>query len=181
MANEMVALLRYAKVRGLGWRRGLAVIGKTGKVTPNQMLLGKQSNKQKVDAPDGHYVLRYFDGRLPRYKKLGNDPTEALDELSRARKNLKLKNAANAAGYIIPAPVPVKRKSLAEHGREFLEQKRSPSLKLAEDTIKLYTVVVEEFVTVCGKTLPEDITEADVIHYCNQLDKLSCCGSRSFL
>lgn len=179
MANERVTLLRYAKVPGLGWRRGLAVIGKTGKVTPDQMLLGKWGNKQKVNAPDGHYVLRYFDGRLPRYKKLGNDPTEALDELNRAKKELRLKNAAHAAGYIIPTPAPVKRKSLAECGREFLEQKRSPSLKLAEDTIKLYTVIVEEFVPVCGKTLPEDITESDVIRYCDQLDKRYSDGVRA--
>ena len=103
-------------------------------------------DKRKVYAPDGHFVLRYFEGRLPRYKKLGNDPSEALDELQTAKSKLRLKNSAKAVGYIIPSPVTVKLKPLAEYGREFLEQKRSPSLKLDEDTIKLYTVIVEEFV-----------------------------------
>lgn len=179
MANETVTLLRYAKVPELGWRRGKAIIGKTGKVTPDYMLLGKRKNKRKVHAPEGHYQLRYFDGRLPRYKKLGNDPTEALDELQRAQQQLNLKNQAKTAGYIIPAPTPVKRKSLAEYGRGFLEQKRSPSLKLDEDTIKLYTVIVEEFVPLCGKTVPEDITEADVIRYCDELDKRYSDGVRA--
>lgn len=179
MANETVTLLRYAKVPGVGWRRGKAIIGKTGKVTPDYVLLGKRKNKRRVHAPEGHYQLRYFDGRLPRYKKLGNDPTEALDELHRAQQQLNLKNAAKTAGYIIPAPTPVKRKSLAEYGREFLEQKRSPSLKLDEDTIKLYTVIVEEFVPLCGKTVPEDITEADVIRYCDELDKRYSDGVRA--
>lgn len=179
MANETVTLLRYAKVPGLGWRRGKAIIGKTGRVTPDYMLLGERKNKRKVHAPEGHYQLRYFDGRLPRYKKLGNDSTEALDELQRAQQQLNLKNQAKTAGYIIPAPTPIKRKSLAEYGREFLEQKRSPSLKLDEDTIKLYTVIVEEFVPLCGKTIPEDITEADVIRYCDELDKRYSDGVRA--
>jgi integrase len=179
MANEIVTLLRYAKVPGLGWRRGLAIIGKTGKVTPDQMLLGKQSNKQKVNAPDGHYILRHFEGRLPRYKKLGNDPTEALDELQRAQSELTLKNAAKAAGYILPAATTVKRKSLVAYGQEFLEQKRSPSLKLVEDTLKLYSAIVEEFVPISGKTFPEDITEADVIRYCDDLDKRYSDGVRA--
>jgi integrase len=179
MANERVTLLRSAKIPGLGWRRGKAIIGKTGKVTPDYMLLGKRNNKRKVHAPEGHFVLCYFEGRVPRYKKLGNDPSEALDELQRAKSDLKFKNAAKTAGYIIPAPTPIKRKSLAEYGREFLEQKRSPSLKLDEDTIKLYTVIVEEFVPLCGKTIPEEITEADVIRYCDALDKRYSDGVRA--
>jgi integrase len=179
MANETVTLLRYAKVPGLGWRRGKAIIGKTGKVTPDYMLLGKRKNKRKVHAPEGHYQLRYFDGPLPRYKKLGNDPTEALDELQRAQQQLHLKNAAKTAGYIIPAPTPVKRKSLAEYGREFLEQKRSPSLDLHEDTINLYTAIVEEFVPISRRTYPEDITEADIIRYCDELEKRYAEGVRA--
>ena len=179
MANEQVTLLRYAKIPGVGWRRGKAIIGKTGKVTPDYMLLGKRNNKRKVHAPEGHFQLCHFEGRLPRYKKLGNDPSEALDELQKAKSELKYKNAAKTAGYIISAPTPVKRKSLAEYGREFLEQKRSPSLKLDEDTIKLYTVIVEEFVPLCGRTHPEDISEADVIRYCDELDKRYSDGVRA--
>jgi len=179
MANETVTLLRYAKLPGLGWRRGQAIIGKNGKVSPDYMFLGKGKSKRKVHAPEGHYVLRHFDGRLPRYKKLGNDPSEALDELQRAKSELKFKNSGKAIGYILPSPVSVKRKLLAEYGRDFLEQKRSPSLKLDPDTIKLYTVIVEEFVRVCGKSIPEDITEADVIRYCDGLDRRYSDGVRA--
>jgi hypothetical protein len=144
MANETVTLLRAAKIPGLGWRRGRAVVGKTGKVKPDFMFLGRGKKRKEVHAPEGHYVLRRFDGPLPRYKKLGNDPSEALDELQRAKSELKFKNAAKTAGYIIPAPTPVKRKSLAEYGREFLEQKRSPSLRLDEDTIGCVPNAVEK-------------------------------------
>jgi hypothetical protein len=89
-------------------------MGKTGKIKPDFMFLGSGKKKIEVHAPEGHYVLRYFDGRLPRYKKLGNDPSEALDELQKAKFQLKFKNEAKTAGYIIPTPTPVKRKSLAE-------------------------------------------------------------------
>ena len=145
-----------------------------GKTTPEAAFLGFFF--------DHTYQLRYFDGPLPRYKKLGNDPTEALDELQRAQQQLHLKNAAKTAGYIIPTPAPVKRKSLEEYGRDFLELKRSPSLTLDEDTIKLYTNIVEEFVPLCvkfHKTHPEDITEADVIRYCDKLDERYSGGVRA--
>lgn len=91
MANERVTLLRSAKIPGLGWRRGQAIVGKTGRVKPDFMFLGRGKKKKEVHAPEGHYVLRYFDGRLPRYKKLANDPSEALDELQRAKSELKFK------------------------------------------------------------------------------------------
>lgn len=179
MANETITLLRSAKLRGLGWRRGQVIIGKTGKVKPDFMFLGRGRKKQQVHAPEGHYVLRYYDGRLPRYKKLGNDPSEALDELQRAKAELRFKNTAKSVGYILPAPIPVKRKSLAEYARDFLDQKRSPSLNLDEDTIRLYTVIVDEFVPLSGRTHPEDITEADVIRYCDALDKRYSDGVRA--
>src|SRR5258707_1005563 len=65
MANETVTLLRYAKLPGLGWRPGQAILGKNGEVSPDHMLLGKRKNKRKVHAPDGHFELRYFDARSP--------------------------------------------------------------------------------------------------------------------
>lgn len=182
MANETVTLLRHAKIPGLGWRRGQAIIGRNGKVNPDHMLLGKRNDKRKVRAPEGHFELRYFDGRLPRYKKLGNDSLEALDELKRAQSELKVKNSAKAIGYIIPSPHPVKRKPLKEYASDFLELKRSPSLNLDEDTIKLYTDIVDEFVPLSGKSgrkYPEDITEGDVIRYCDELDKRYAAGVRA--
>lgn len=171
MANQKVTLLRYAKIPGLGWRRGRAVVGKTGKIKPNYMLIGKGKNKQTINASEGHYQLRYFEGKQPRYKDVGNDPTEALAELARADRELKFRNSADAVGYVLPVLPQVKQKLLTECGREFLELKNSPSLKLSSDTLDLYRSIVEEFVPVCGKTVPEEITEADVIHYCDVLDK----------
>ncbi len=179
MANQTVSLLRYAKLPGLGWRRGKAILGKTGKLTPDYMLFGAQNNKQKIYAPDGHYELRYFDGKLPRYRDVGNDPTYALEQLQQAQRELRLKNAADAAGFIIPSPKQPKTKSLAEFGCEFLEHKKSPSLNLSEDAIKLYTAIVEEFIPISGKTYPQDITEADVIRYCDVLDKRYAARVRS--
>ena len=154
MANETVTLLRSAKIPGVGWRRGQAIIGKTGQVKPDFMFVGRGKEKKEVHALEGHYVLRHFDGRLPRYKKLGNDPSEALDELQ-GQNGTQVQELSQGIGYIIPSPAPVKRKSLKEYAREFLEQKRSPSLKLDEDTIKLYTVIVEELSQFLARRIPK--------------------------
>jgi len=177
VANRTVTLLRYAHLPKLGWRRGLAVFGKTGKVTPDFMFIGKRGNQRKVHAPDGHYELRYYEGRLPRYKALGNDPTEAFEELKKSRRELEFKNSASAAGYILPSVTQPKQKSLADYGRDFLEQKQS--LTLHPDTNDLYTVIVKEFLPVCGRTFPADVTEADVIRYCNRLDERYAARTRA--
>jgi len=57
LANERVTLLRSAKIPELGWRRGQAVMGKTGKVKPDFMFLGRDKKKKEVHAPEGYYVL----------------------------------------------------------------------------------------------------------------------------
>ena len=46
MANETVTLLRSARIPGFGWRRGKAIIGKTGKVVPDYMLIGKGEDRE---------------------------------------------------------------------------------------------------------------------------------------
>jgi hypothetical protein len=82
--------MRHAKLPGIGWRRGQAVFGKTSKLVPDYMYVGKK----RVHAPEGRYVLRFYDGKLPRYQDVGNNPTDALEQLKKARRNLELKNAA---------------------------------------------------------------------------------------
>ena len=82
MANKTVALLRYAKIPGLGWRRGRAVVGKTGKIKPDYMLIGKGNDKQEINAPEGHYELRYFEGEQPRYKDVGTTPPRRWPSLA---------------------------------------------------------------------------------------------------
>jgi hypothetical protein len=89
MAKPRIALLRSSNVLGLGQRLGKAIFDKYGNVTP-YMLIGKRGKKRAVYAPNGIYILWHFsDWQFPHYKELGNDPTEALEELKRAKKELK--------------------------------------------------------------------------------------------
>ena len=153
--NRTVTLLRYAKVADIGWRRGAAVIGKTGKVKPDFMIL----SGREVYAPEGHYELRILKGKLPSYLNVGNDPAEALAARDREQKLLDARNS----GIIVPE-TPIRR-TLAQLRDKFLEKKAG----CAVDAKFNWTVVVKEFVDVCGRTFPEQIEDVDVVRYCDGL------------
>lgn len=156
--NKTVTLLRYAKVADIGWRRGAAVIGKTGKVKPDWMLV----NGIEVYAPDGHYELRTYKGKIPTYINVGNDPAEALAACDREQKLL---DARNSGISVQETP---KRKTLAQLRDKFLEKRLSRG---SEDAKANYRVVVMEFVAVSGRTFPEQIEDTDVIRYCDGLER----------
>jgi len=156
--NRTVTLLRYAKVADIGWRRGAAVIGKTGKVKPDFMIL----NGIEAYAPEGHYELRTYKGKIPTYLNVGNDPAEALAARDREQKLL---DARNSGISVQETP---KRNTLAQLRDKFLEKRLSRG---SEDAKANYRAVVNEFVTVCGRTFPEQIEDVDVIRYCDGLER----------
>jgi hypothetical protein len=49
--NRTISLLRYAAIDGKGWRRGVAILNKNGKLKPNAMKIGGV----EVDALKGRY------------------------------------------------------------------------------------------------------------------------------
>jgi hypothetical protein len=88
MAKSRIALLRCSNLLGIGFRRGKAVIDKYGNLT-HFMLIGKRGKKKKFYAPNGYYMLCYINDFMFRYKELGNDSDEALEEFKRAKKEFK--------------------------------------------------------------------------------------------
>src|SRR4051812_3314588 len=57
-----------------GWFRYPALIGKTGKVKPNAVLVGGQERIYL----EGRYELRFYEGRRAIFKDAGLGATEAL-------------------------------------------------------------------------------------------------------
>jgi pimeloyl-ACP methyl ester carboxylesterase len=112
MANRTVALLRYAKILQLGWRRGAAVIGKTGRVKPDYMVL----NREEIHCPDGYYEVRVYKGRRPSYRNVGNDPSDALQARDKEEKILELRNA------VVDIPESKSRRTLYQLREESPEQ-----------------------------------------------------------
>lgn len=149
MANRTISLIRYAHIPNLGWKRGLPVIAKNGRIKPNWMYV----NGIAVEAPNGKYQLQYYVGRKPVRKSIGNDLDAALEILEAAQKKQQTENLANDLGIEMPGTTLAKaasRKTLNQLKTSFLEKYAHGS----EDNVALYTVVAEGFVASCKHTYP---------------------------
>lgn len=93
--NSTLTLLRYAAVEGSkGWRRGAVVLTKNGKLKADVMTIGGAA----VNCPNGRFQMRRYQGKLPVYTELGNDPTDALNRFRAEESKLNARAAAKAAG-----------------------------------------------------------------------------------
>lgn len=137
MANRTVSLIRYAHIPDLGWKRGLPVTAKNGRIKPNWMYV----NGVEVEAANGQYQIQYYLGRKTVRKNVGNDLEGALEILEAAQKKHQSENLAHDLGIEMPGT------TLAKAGsRKALTQKTSFLDKYAhgsEDNVALYTVVAE--------------------------------------
>jgi integrase len=169
MANSKVALLRYANVPNLGWRRGSAVIGKTGKIKPDYMLLGGI----EVHAPNGRYELRHYDGAKAIYTNVGNEPQEALNALEAATQRLK--------GFIpvgTPETLIIDAKTVEEFRKKHLA--KFAGADAGDDARYHHTVSINGFCgTLPSGTIPSAITQAHVINYCANLDRTYASRTRA--
>jgi integrase len=166
MANKRTKLLRYAKTSE-GWRRGNAIIGKTGKVKPDYMLY----KKQDLYCPEGYFIIRTYVGKQPKYKDVGNDALEALAACKREQELIDLQRKLKRQGYDFPEqPEKTKRKALHESKETFLEEK-SLEPHRSEDSMSSYRIVVKGFVKSCGKHFADQIEGTDILRYCNSLEE----------
>ena len=163
VANKRVTLLRYAKTEN-GWRRFPVVIGKTGKVRPDAVLV----NGEERIYPVGYYCIRTYQGDKPKYANVGTDPTEALQCKEREEKLLTARDSAQEAGTRIVEPSV--DKSLSEWGGEFLYQK-SLEPHRSRDTMDGYRIILKEFIAGCAAEYPDQIQVVDILRYCAGLDK----------
>lgn len=164
MANRTVALLRYCKTES-GWFRYPAVIGKTGKVKPNAVLVAGQ---ERVYA-EGHYELRYHEGSRAVFKNVGQDPAEALLACQRLRADLEYRRVAHAAGRSTQADLVPSRVTLARARTEFIERKRLAQRD--KETISAYEQLTAEFMTVCNKTYADEVRDLDLMRFFEALRK----------
>ena len=163
MANRKVTLLRYCKTE-VGWRRFPVVIGKTGKVKPNAVLV----KGQECIYPEGSYCLRLYRGQTPVYINVGTDPSEALLAQRREESLLTARHSAQAAGIDIVEPSG--RKTLRDWGAEFLYQK-SLEPRRSRDTMDNYNIILKEFIAGCAAEYPDQIRAVDVLRFCAGIEK----------
>ncbi len=163
MANKRVTLLRYAKTEH-GWRRFPVVIGKTGKVRPDAVLV----NGEERIYPEGYYCIRTYEGNKPKYTNVGTDPTDALQSKEREKKLLAARESAQEAGTRIVEPN--SQATVQELAAEFLRQKTLEPHR-SRDTMDGYNIVIRQFIAGCGAEYPDQIQSAHILEFCAGIER----------
>lgn len=156
MPNTRVVLMRLCKTPK-GWRRYPAVFSKNGKLKANTVLDGGEEKEYLI----GRYQLRYYEGRKPVYKDVGENPSEALQARIRQVNLLLAKQSAQAAGVKVDEGAP-KRISLAGEFRKFIEATENRGSEVAADA---YKISVGKFLEVVSKTYVDEINPDDLLKY----------------
>lgn len=157
--NVKVALIRYASVPGKGWRRGKAVVGKTGRLKPDTMMLGGQ----EVHCPNGRYQIRSHVGDRAVYAEVGNDPAEVMDRYRSAASKSQLRKDAKLAGIALVEPEEREKETVKSKAKAFIQRHRNLNHRAA-DALDAYIRVLTTFQEVCPQAkYPEDITEDHII------------------
>src|SRR5579859_992389 len=133
MARNKAAIVQYAHIDGIGWRRGPVVIAKNGKVKPGFMVY----NQVEYPAPDARFQIRTYSSGTAKYTTVPGNTYEAAVEMMKkyhfsrqmeeAEEGLGIRKAEEASK---DAP-----KTLQELVTEYIAQKKSPSLDLSATAI----------------------------------------------
>lgn len=175
MPKVMLAasLVRYAKIDGLGWRRGSIVSSKNGRVKPDAMLCA--GKEYRIPAESAYQIRHYQDGKAV-YVTVGSDYYAARAMLEKLTASRQHEAAEAVLGIIKPKPQDAPR-TLADELGAYLLKKKSPSLNLSVTSIHLYTTTLTAFVQRCGRTYASEVTETDVINFIDWL-KIEGCAER---
>ena len=170
MANTRVTLVWHCKTEK-GWRR-FPVVLKQGRIKKDTVVIDGQERRYT----EGHFELRTYEGNKPRYTNVGTESREALLHQEQERNLL----AARASGAKIGVAIktPPQRKTITELKEAFLEMKKLEPHR-SEDAGSTYRLTLAEFLQVAGKTYPEQITDLDVLRYCDGVEKRLCDRTRA--
>jgi integrase len=160
MANRKATLIRCAKVPGLGWRRGILIKTKNGRIKPDYMM----HKGEQVYCPQGKYEICYYEGSKAIQKPVGNDLDAALAAFALFKKRLQYEALQQDLGIKMPELPKAERKTLSELRDGYIEKYAHGSA----DTIRKYTFVGKEFTRLLSerrKTYSEQVTEDDVIAF----------------
>lgn len=148
--NVRASLIVYARLGDLGWRRGSLVKTKTG-FRNNAMLLNGVI--YPVESPT--FQIRRYEGSKAVYTSVGTDLQAAQAQLREYQNVRQIEVSRAALGYTVEKAE--KTKTLAEQLSEYLQKKKSPSLKLSDTAIRHYEDTLPAFVRMAGTRNNEDL------------------------
>jgi integrase len=132
-----VSLMWMAKT-DTGWRRFPVVKAKNGRVQKGVALV----DGKPTTLPDGHFEMRFYEGRQARYKNVGDDPTEALNLMATFAKQREARASASAAGLTVAEPEETRRTITKESKRWVKDAEDRNAMEAAE----VNRVAMSEFV-----------------------------------
>ncbi|HEX4068188.1 MAG TPA: site-specific integrase [Acidobacteriaceae bacterium] len=160
MPNQTVTLLRYCRI-GDVWKRLPVAYAKNGRLRPGYVLIdGKQ-----IEC-NGHYVLRWFEGRKLRYQNVGENATDALTAKLSKEKLLTAQTAAQDAGIVLPE---VEGRKYLRRAANLYVEDRKAQRKL--DAAEHAELVLGEFIASSGRTFLDEVSKQDVLDYQGWLRK----------
>ena len=144
-----------------GWRRYPVVMGRNGKLRPGFALV----KGEPVFYPEGHYLLRTYQGTKTVYQNVGNNPADALNAQHRATHLQLVKGSARAAGIKIVED-PVHSSGLLKKRNEFIERHKAKGQTRAAETS---AIAIDDFLEATLHTHADQITEASVLTFYRHL------------
>lgn len=146
-----------------GWKRFNVVTGRNGRVKRGAVLIGGR----QVTYPDGHFELRYYEDRRTKYRNVGRDATEAVNECDRLQHLSDAKASAASAGVTVNEPEA--RKTIkAEAGRFVKAAEDRGAMEAAE----VNRAAINEFQKANPKlTYVDEITRESAVEFWQFLKK----------
>lgn len=168
MGNRKVSLLWYCRTPR-GWRRFPVLLGKNNRIRHAYV----KDGDSEVSYPDGHYEVMYYEGRKPRYKNVGDHPTDAVAARDREAYLLVARESAEVVGA----------KIVEEEARTYIRRAAGLYIQDAENRKAMEAseqarLVTEEFMEICRKTFVDEIVKDDVYRFHRALRERGC-GDRT--
>lgn len=166
-SNAKAALIRYAKVDGLGWRRGTIITSKNGRVKQDALRIAE---KEYPISPDSIYQVRHYVGSKVQYTSVGSDYEVAQKTLQRYLDTQQHRALEVKLGIKLDAPAEAV-KTLSQLREGFVAKYAHGSA----DTEYAYRYISTEFVTLMakrGKVYASALTEDDVIAFDRHLESI---------
>jgi integrase len=109
-----VSLVWMAKTES-GWKRFPVLAGRNGRIKKGAVLVDGKERRYS----DGHFELRYYENRKTKYRNLGSDATEAVNECDRQQNLSDAKASAASAGVTVNEPE--RRKTIKVEAAKFVK------------------------------------------------------------
>jgi integrase/recombinase XerD len=147
-----VTLLKQVKLDGV-WKRYPVVLNKNGTIKPGYVTV---AGKPKP-APDGNYILDWYEGGKRLRQSVGKDAADAL--IQRDRKVAELEAARTG---LVVTNGDTNRHLLSDAVAEFLDETK---LTKKPKTLAAYTTAMTYFTESCSKLYVEDVDRKDLLKF----------------